>query len=129
MVAGQSGYVRVEGAKELRRALRRAENDLEKKALKEAHAAGARLVAAAATQIVPKVSGTLAGSIRASGTQTKGIVRAGRKSVPYAGVIHFGWPRRNISPQPFLCEAADSPFIDHFIPFVRQHRGSRNGLF
>ena len=29
------------------------------------------------------------------------------KSVPYAGVIHFGWPRHNIEPQPFLYDALD----------------------
>lgn len=107
MEAGRNGYVRVEGAKELRRALKKAELDVERAALKEAHREAAEIVAKRATQVVPEVSGTLKGSIRASGTQTKGIVRAGRKSVPYAGVIHFGWPRRNISPQPYLYEAAD----------------------
>ena len=32
---------------------------------------------------------------------------AGRKAVPYAGPIHFGWPARNIEPQPFLYDALD----------------------
>ena len=106
-MAGEKGYVKVEGGKELRRALKRAENDVEKAALKAAHKEAAMVVAKKATQEVPKKSGTLAASIRASGTMTKGIVRAGRSSVPYAGVIHFGWPRRNITPQPYLYEAAD----------------------
>jgi len=33
-------------------------------------------------------------------------VQAGRASVPYAGPIHWGWPARNIEPQPFLTDAA-----------------------
>ncbi len=28
----------------------------------------------------------------------------------YAGVIHFGWPRHNIEPQPFLYDALDKRF-------------------
>jgi hypothetical protein len=31
---------------------------------------------------------------------------AGRASVPYAGPIHWGWPARNISANPFLSNAA-----------------------
>ena len=107
MEAGQQGYVKVEGARELRRALKKAENDVERQALKQAHRDAAEVVARRAAQIAPEVSGLLAGNIRASGTQTKGIVRAGSKKVPYAGPIHFGWPARNIGPQPFLYEAAD----------------------
>ncbi len=26
--------------------------------------------------------------------------------MPYAGPIHYGWPRRNIEPQPWLVNAA-----------------------
>ena len=39
--------------------------------------------------------------------ETGGKVRAGMKAVPYAGPIHFGWGRRNITPQPFLYQAID----------------------
>jgi hypothetical protein len=28
--------------------------------------------------------------------------------VPYANVIHFGWAKHNIRPQPFLYDALDS---------------------
>jgi hypothetical protein len=33
--------------------------------------------------------------------QTAAVVRAGRASVPYAGPIHWGWPSRHITAQPF----------------------------
>ena len=37
----------------------------------------------------------------------KGVrVSVGRATVPYAGAIHWGWPARNISAQPFLTDAA-----------------------
>jgi hypothetical protein len=39
-------------------------------------------------------------------------VTAGSRSVPYAGPIHFGWPRHNIKPQPFLYDAADRRIND-----------------
>ena len=39
--------------------------------------------------------------------QTGVSVLAGRSRVPYAGVIHFGWPAHNIEPQPFLYEALE----------------------
>lgn len=62
------------------------------------------MVAAAAR--APRRSGKLAGSIRPGATQKAGVVRAGRASIPYAGVIHWGWPGHNIAAQPFLTEAA-----------------------
>jgi len=61
-----------------------------------------------AKSLVPVRSGRLRDSIRASGQQRTGVVRAGKKSVPYAGPIHFGWPARSIRPQPFLYDALDS---------------------
>ena len=69
--------------------------------------AAAADVASAARGIVPVLSGTLRDSIRPLASRTKGTVAAGRASVPYAGPIHFGWPARNISPQPFLYDALD----------------------
>jgi len=57
---------------------------------------------------LPRRSGRLAASIRAQGTQRAGRVAAGKKSVPYAGPIHWGWPARNIKPQPFLTDALAS---------------------
>lgn len=98
--------VEVRGARELRRTLRRAGIDLQD--LKEAHAQVGGIVAAAGRTSAPRRSGTLAGSIRASKAAASATVRAGGARVPYAGVIHWGWPRRNIAAQPWLSEAAQS---------------------
>lgn len=53
-------------------------------------------------------TGRLAGSVRPGATKTMAVVRAGYARVPYAGPIHWGWPKRNIEAQPFLSEAATS---------------------
>lgn len=98
--------IKVEGGARLRRTLRAAGSDLQD--LAAAHSATAQLVAAAGRARAPKVSGRLAGTIRPSGTKTKAVVRAGFARVPYAGPIHWGWPSRNISAQPFLSDAATS---------------------
>jgi hypothetical protein len=100
--------VKVEGAKELRAAIKRAENSGLAKELKQAHRDAAELVAYEAQTIVPVISSRLLESIRPSGTQTAGIVRAGKAAVPYAGPIHFGWAKRGIEPNPFLYDAADA---------------------
>ena len=50
--------------------------------------------------------GRLKASLRVAATNRAGIVRAGRKSVPYAGVIHWGWPARHITPHPWIMRAA-----------------------
>lgn len=98
--------VRIEGLTELRVKMRA----LDKAARKELNViakAAAVPVATEAARRVPKLTGRLAASIRAAGTQKGAKVRAGRSAVPYAGPIHFGWPARNIRPQPFLYDALD----------------------
>ena len=69
-------------------------------------------VAEEARSRAPRVSGTLAGDIRGGGTKTRAYVSVGRKRIPYAGPIHFGWPARNIEANPFLYEAMDSKADD-----------------
>lgn len=53
----------------------------------------------------PVRSGALGASLRAGRGKTKAVVRAGGARVPYAGVIHYGWPARNIAPNPFILDA------------------------
>jgi hypothetical protein len=60
-----------------------------------------------AKSMAPKVTGRLAGDVRAGRAKTKASVSVGRKSVPYAGPINYGWRRRNIEPTMFLNRAAD----------------------
>lgn len=92
----------VVGGRQLRRTMKAAGLDM--KDLNRAHKAAAQVVADEATP--PVRTGKLATTVRAGGTRTMGVVRAGYKSVPYAGPIHWGWPARNITANPFLSDAA-----------------------
>lgn len=103
--------VKIEGARQLRRTLKDAGDDLND--LKEVNRAAAAVAANRAKTWAPRASGRLAGTVRSSGTKTAGIVRAGnnRKTasgVPYANPIHWGWPGRNIKANPFLSYSAQA---------------------
>jgi hypothetical protein len=104
-VAGRQ--VSVEGARELRKALKTV-GDEAKAGLKDVNLEVAEIVARAAVTKVPSRSGALRETVRAAGAQTRASVKAGFKKVPYAGVIHFGWPARGILPRPFLYDALDA---------------------
>lgn len=97
--------VEVEGARELRRAMARMDASLDD--LKATHRQVAELVEARAEDIAPVLTGTLRDSTRVSVRKTGASVLAGRSRIPYAGVIHFGWPAHGIEPQPFLYDALD----------------------
>ena len=94
----------VKGGANLRRTLKKVEGGLDD--LKAVHASVAQTVAGRAQTTVPRVTGTLASTIRPGATKTMAVIRAGFARVPYAGVQEFGWPRRNIPPNPYLRPAA-----------------------
>ena len=96
--------VRVEGLSAFIRAMKRAEVDLDE--LKDATQRAGEIVLAAATGRAPRRKGALASSGRASRTTRRAIVRFGSARVPYAGPIHWGWPRRGIAAHPFALDAA-----------------------
>jgi len=97
--------LQVDGARQLRQQLKAAGISVQD--LKDAHRVVAEQVATASRPAAPVRSGALANSVRAAGTQTAAIVRAGGARVPYAGPIHWGWPNRHITAQPWLAEAAE----------------------
>lgn len=102
---GRAG-VEVEGAPELRRALRKLDGRLDD--LTDVNRDAVRTVEAEAESIVPVLSGALRESIRSSASRSGGaVIAGGGRLVPYAGPIHFGWRIRNIEPQPFLYDAID----------------------
>lgn len=92
----------------MRRSFTKAGGDL--KELKGAGLAAARVVAAEGERTAPRRTGVMAGTVRAAGQVGGGVVRAGFARLPYAPVIHFGWPARNIEPQPWLFEATDRKY-------------------
>jgi hypothetical protein len=102
-VAGEP-VVRVDGARELRRTLKSAGEDLGD--LKATHASIAGLVATRTAAAAPRRSGALAGSVRGNAAATNATIKVGGASVPYAHPIHWGWPNHNITANPFAADTA-----------------------
>lgn len=90
----------VVGAARLRKTLQDVEHGLED--LKALHQEVAGIAASRARIRVPVVTGTLRSTIRASGTKSMAVIRAGFAKVPYAGVQEWGWPGHNIREHPYL---------------------------
>lgn len=101
VVDGNGVRLRVEGLRKTIRQMEKAGVDSQDMKVLM-HELGMIVVKAASP---PRDSGTLAGTIRAGRGKTKAVVRAGGARAPYAGVIHYGWPARGISPNPFLVNA------------------------
>lgn len=94
-------YIRVQGVHEVQRNLARLGlrvSDLDFRAIANE---GMRLAA----RFAPARSGALRASIKASSSNSKAVVRAGGGALKYAGVINYGWGRRNIKPAHFLQRA------------------------
>ena len=100
------GAAQIEGLREVQKALRDVGNNLLNE-MKPTHLKAAEAIVPAAKQLAPVRTGRMAASIRAAAVRTGGRVRVGSSGVPYAGPIHFGWPARRITPQPFVYEALD----------------------
>jgi hypothetical protein len=105
-MAGTKPGIEVEGGPQLRRAFKKLGDRASD--LTQLHGDIGEIVEETAAELVPVASGTLRDSIRHTKRKTGATVLAGRRSVPYAGPIHFGWRARNIEPQPFLYDALDS---------------------
>lgn len=110
--------IEVQGVKVVIRALRKMD-DGTKSELKRVYIQSANVVFRNALPRVPVRSGRLKETVRVSATTRGGSVKAGgKRSAPYAGPVHFGWPNRPnqakdqqggpIRPNPFLYSALDS---------------------
>lgn len=110
--------IEVQGLKTVTRQLRRMDDGVLQE-LKKVHIQSANIVYRNAMPRVPVRSGRLKSTMRVSGTTRSGSVKAGAKrSAPYAGPVHFGWPTRPnvnkewfggpIYPNPFLYDALDA---------------------
>lgn len=105
--------IEVEGQLELRKALRKADDDLPKE-LTAVHKKLAEMVVRDALPNVPVgPSGNLKKSVKSLASQTRAAAKAGTKSsVPYAPAVHWGTGPRsglkgphNIARRPFLWDA------------------------
>jgi hypothetical protein len=74
--------------------------------MKQAHRDAAEIAAAASSALAPRLTGRLAATVRAAGTKTAAIIRAGTARVPYIFPIHWGWPARHIEANPFMSRGA-----------------------
>lgn len=88
--------VKVEGARALSRALRKAGVSVQD--MKEANQRVGEVVVRAATPLAPKRTGRLAGSIRAAKVQSGAVVRAGGGSIKYAPFVEYGTKKMGARP-------------------------------
>lgn len=102
-LGGDGTRVRVEGLGKTLRQMQKAGADAQE--MRELMHQLGTIVVHAAQPMARRQSGAMAGTIRAGRGKTKAVVRAGGRRVPYAGVQHYGWPARNIAPNPFLSNA------------------------
>ena len=116
--------VQIEGSRRLRRELRRAGADLGD--LRTAHLQAAGIAAQAGRGEAPRRSGALAGSVRPGATRTAGMIRAGGRKVPYAGVQEYGWPARGIREQAYLrggAQASEAAWLNIYWRELEQALG------
>lgn len=96
--------VRVRGADRVAATLHSAASKI--KDLEQANRRVAASNARAAQARAPRRTGRLARST--VGLAQPGNVARVQATVIYAGVIHNGWPRHNITPQPFIRDAVEA---------------------
>lgn len=100
-MADRGTVVKIEGLAAFRRSLAKAGADMAD--MKRANETAGQTVARAGSSRAPRRTGALAGSLRPARQAARARVSS---TLPYAGVIHWGWPEHNISPNEFLVEAA-----------------------
>ena len=112
------GRIEVNGVKIVIKQLRKMDGETRNE-LKRVYIQSANIVYRNAMPRVPVRSGNLKSTMRVTSSVRSGAVRAGgKRSAPYAGPVHFGWPNRpNLSrswyggpirPNTFLYSALDA---------------------
>mgnify|MGYP001014787084 CR=1 FL=1 len=102
-----NGRIEIKGAVTVAKTLRKAGIQLTE--LKPINLDAAEIAMRQAKRDAPVKSGAMRDTIRAGATNRAGVVRAGNnraRGVPYAGVVHWGWPKRGIKANPFMRRAA-----------------------
>lgn len=103
---GGSVRYKIEGLGQTLRQLSKAGAEAEE--LRELMIQIGQLVARDARARAPVDTGRLSSTVRHGRGKTKAVIRAGGARAPYAGVIHYGWPARNIKPSEFLTRAVQA---------------------
>jgi hypothetical protein len=119
-VAGRGGFrVRVTGINELARSMRQLGAHFDD--LNDAFSTIARQGARLASEFAPVRTGRLAKGLRGTKTQkNKAVVRVALKSVnEYAGVINYGWPKRNIQASEFM-QKADAALLPYALDLIER---------
>ncbi len=116
-MASSAFTVRVEGLDDLKRSLRKLKDTELNKKVRAVNKQAAEIVKPEARKTAPDHTrtpkdakryrpGKLEKSITVVASTNSAAIKAGSASrVPYAGAIHFGFPRRGISPNRFLFRA------------------------
>ena len=92
--------ITVKGVEEVKSSLNKFVNDIENTS--DVISTLGKTIAGKASAIAPQQTGKLAASVSSKFENGTLQVYAGNESVPYAGVIEYGWPKHNISAQPYL---------------------------
>jgi phage gpG-like protein len=92
--------VSIQGVSEVQATLKQLGRDLESNI--ELNKELSSTLAQKASAMAPRLTGALASSVVGNPSQEKAQILAGSEAVPYAGVIEYGWPARNINAQPYL---------------------------
>tara|TARA_R110000850_G_scaffold19585_4_gene59146 strand:- start:2007 stop:2462 length:456 start_codon:yes stop_codon:yes gene_type:complete len=119
---GRQNVIEIKGLKRAMRLMKDLDGDF-KKQFKDIHKGAADIVADEARRLAPVKTGKLRRSIRTSGTTKGGVIRIGKKKIPYAGRVTFGDPTSlfsriaggggiKIKGNPFFYEAADRQFTE-----------------
>jgi phage gpG-like protein len=97
--------ISIQGVKEVTDSLNKLARDLESNI--ELNKELSTTLSQKASAMAPKLTGALASSVIGNPSAEKAQILAGSAAVPYAGVQEYGWPERNIRPQPYLNPAVN----------------------
>ena len=97
--------ISISGVKEVTDTLKKLGRDLESNI--ELNKELSTTLSQKASALAPKLTGALASSVVGNPSAEKAQIMAGSAAVPYAGVIEYGWPDRNIDAQPYLNPAVN----------------------
>ncbi len=97
--------ITVNGIKEVTDSLKKLNKDLESNI--ELNKEISTTLSQKASAMAPVLTGALASSVKGNPSAEKAQILAGSAAVPYAGVIEYGWPDRNIDAQPYLNPAVN----------------------